>query len=316
MEPTPHAQNARRRAVRWVATLIVVVLVVWFASDTLRQGWRELSSVDITISFSWCALSAALYGVGLLPMAFFWWLTLRSLGQQPAAADVFRGYYLGHLGKYVPGKALVVVLRTGLLTAAGCDLRCVAASVFIETLTFMATGAAIAAVLLVTAGDANAMHIALALALAVVVGLPVTPTFARFLVRRLDSTKDKDSPTSLNGFSWKVTFAGIACSAIAWTLLGLSLWAAIRALGVDSSAPLAQLALWVKSVTLPYVAGFLSLIPGGLFVRDALLVELLTPQIPAETALIAATLWRIISLASEVGVCAIISASRLRLATK
>jgi len=328
MEPTEHARGGyRTRYLRWAITLLVVGLVVFFASGTLRDGWQELSTAEIEFSLSWCLLSAALYVVGLAPMALFWGLALRSLNEHPPAIDVARGYYLGHLGKYVPGKALVVVLRTGLLTATGCNVRRVAVSVFIETLTFMATGAAIAAALLVATDGASGSHVALAMVLAIVVGLPVTPPVARFLARRVlgrPAPLAEDTPASqsrsvsdasvLDGLNWRLTFVGIACSTIAWCLLGLSLWATVRSLGVESAAPLSQLGLWVESVTLPYVAGFLSLIPGGLMVRDVLLVELLTPQVPANIALLTATLWRIISLVSEILICVILQTSRLRLA--
>jgi uncharacterized protein (TIRG00374 family) len=77
------------------------------------------------------------------------------------------------------------------------------------------------------------------------------------------------------------------------------------------TASLWQLPLWVESVALPVVAGFLSLLPGGIGVRDTLLVELLSPEIPAASALVAAALWRLISLVSEVAACGIIECSRL-----
>lgn len=324
MEPSEHARGpTRTRYLRWVITLLVVGLVVGFASGTLRDGWQQLSTAKVEFSLAWCLVSAVLYVVGLAPMALFWGITLRSLKEQPPALDVARGYYLGHLGKYVPGKALVVVLRTGLLTATGCNVRRVAVSVFIETLTFMATGAALAAALLVTSATSSGTHVLLAAVLAVVVGLPVTPPVARRLARRVlgppaplkegDAAPDGES-RQLDGLNWRLTSIGIASSTIAWGMLGLSLWATVRALGVESAAPLSQLGLWVESVTLPYVAGFLSLIPGGLMVRDALLVELLTPQVSPSLALLAATLWRIISLVSEIAICVILQASRLKMA--
>ena len=49
--------------------------------------------------------------VGLVPMAWFWHRTLAALGQPAPWRATLRAYFLGHLGKYVPGKAMAVILR-------------------------------------------------------------------------------------------------------------------------------------------------------------------------------------------------------------
>ena len=59
--------------------------------------------------------------------------------------ETTRAYYVGHLGKYVPGKALVVIIRTGLISGPRVDTTVAAVSIFIETLTMMAVGAFLAA---------------------------------------------------------------------------------------------------------------------------------------------------------------------------
>ena len=82
-----------------------------------------------------------LYLVGLLPEGLFWQRALRAMGQEAPLGRTLRAYYIGHLGKYVPGKAMVVVLRTGLICGPGVDAGIAAASVFLETLTMMAVGA-------------------------------------------------------------------------------------------------------------------------------------------------------------------------------
>jgi uncharacterized membrane protein YbhN (UPF0104 family) len=291
------------------------VLVIWFAGDTLRQGWARLSTSDIHIQWPWVAVAAVLYVAGLAPMALYWRSALGRFGQHPALAAVVRAYYLGHLGKYVPGKALVAILRTGALVTAGCEMRQVLVSVFLETLTFMATGGALAAMLLATSGDASPAHALLAAGLAVLAGLPVLPPIARRLASRViagrQSANDTGSNPTLPAITFSLTAWGIACAVVAWVVLGLSLWATLRAVGVAEPRPLAQLPLWVEAVTLPVVAGFLSLIPGGLLVRDALQVELLATTVTAEVALVAAALWRVISVASEVVTCVILEAYRL-----
>jgi glycosyltransferase 2 family protein len=314
--PQQGVHKSRRgisRPVRWGIMLGMLLLVGWFAGGTVISAWNQLAGTTLEIGWGWVLTSAVLYGVGLFPMACFWRLALARLGQHPPWFIVLRGYYLGHLGKYVPGKALVVLFRTGTLVAAGCSARATMVSVFLETLTFMATGAATAAVLIALRGEEQVVRLALAAGLALVAGLPITPPIARYLARRVAGTGAGEEQGSVaRGIDWHLTAWGVAAALISWCVLGLSLWAAVRSIGIDSADPLRQLPLWVGSVTLPVVAGFLSLLPGGLGVRDTLLVQLLAPAVPlAASALVVAALWRIISLVSELAVCGIIECSRL-----
>jgi hypothetical protein len=53
------------------------------------------------------------------------------------------------LGKYVPGKWMVILLRRVLLTSPNVETTVVAASVFFETFTTMAAGSAVSAVLVI-----------------------------------------------------------------------------------------------------------------------------------------------------------------------
>ncbi|WP_231943619.1 lysylphosphatidylglycerol synthase transmembrane domain-containing protein [Aeoliella mucimassa] len=306
------------RFARWAITLSVVGLVVWFAGGTVRDGWHQLSQTDLKIQWQWVALSALLYLVGLAPMACYWWIALRTLGETPTPSDVLRGYYLGHLGKYVPGKALVVVLRTGALVRAGCNMRQVAISVFLETLTFMAGGGMLAALLLAITGHGPTLYVWLSLGLAVMVGIPITPPVARWLATKVVKQRSSDqseSTVSLQAINWRLTCAGLVCSVIAWSIIGVSLWSAARAVDPTLGWPWQELPLWIEAVALPVVAGFLSLIPGGLMVRDGLQVELLksvfAPEVAEGVALVVVALWRLVSVASEGAICVILEATRL-----
>ena len=86
-----------------------------------------------------------IYLLGLLPAGLYWHYVLKVLGQDVRLANTLRAYYIGHLGKYVPGKAMVVILRTGMVRGHRVDTAVAAASVFFETLTMMAVGAFLAA---------------------------------------------------------------------------------------------------------------------------------------------------------------------------
>ena len=233
---------ARKKWLLGSIKLIIVLLVLGFAGYTLLGARTRLtnSTWQWRLSPGWLVLSGLLYLLGMLFAGLFWFRVLRDLGQEPHLGETLRAYFIGHLGKYVPGKAMVIIIRAGLLSGPRVDPAAAAAAVFVETMTMMAVGTALG--------------------------------------------------------------AGI----VAWLLIGLSLWAALRGIGLEGLEPLGLLPQYTCCVSLATVAGILSMIPGGFGARDAALFQLihtLLPQVHAGPALVASVMLRIIVLASE-AICA------------
>ena len=84
--------------------------------------------------------------------------------------------------------------------------------------------------------------------------------------------------------------------------------------GTDMAA--ADFVLVLACVSLATVAGFVSLLPGGLGVRELVMIPLLGSRFGAPTALIAAVVIRIVWLASEVLVSAIMGSMSKRFVSK
>ena len=307
--------------------LAVIVVVCVAVSGTLRSGWAQLAEHDWQWNLPWLAAAGLLYLAGLVPMAWFWRRVLAALGQRPSWFTTLNAYFLGHLGKYVPGKALVVVIRVGVIRRSVTSIRLAVASVLVETLTLMAVGGVLAAALSVIALNLDTRLTLLALAMAVVAGLPTLPPIARRLAGRAaaspttddnqestsaTTTVETDAAVMRRGVTLPLLATGWFAATICWTLLGLSLWATLYGMGVEGIDPLEDLPRMVATVSLAVVAGFLSLLPGGIVVRDALLVELLAPACGDANALVAAVLLRIIWLLSELGICGILRVVRTR----
>jgi glycosyltransferase 2 family protein len=188
----------------------------------------------------------------------------------------------------------------------------------------MAVGAVLAAALSTVALQLEAALAAIAAAVALIVGLPTLPPVARRLAKLgvdrfskselpLSATTPADIIASLHGINWRLLAQGWLAAGVCWLLLGLSLWTVLRSIGVEEIAPIADLPLLVAAVAFAVVAGFASMLPGGLVVRDALLMQLLTPSCGAANALVAAVLMRLTWLVSELSVCVILyTAAKLR----
>ena len=307
MAPQPDPPPARH-SLLLVAKLGVAALVVWFVGDAARDAWKKLASEEFSIDWGLVVLSGALYLVALAPMAWFWRRTLAQLGQPSQWRLVLPAYFLGHLGKYVPGKALVVVLRTASLRREGGQTAAIAASVFIETLTMMAVGGVIASLLLITTGGDQAERpwlAPLSVVLAICAALPTLPPVMRRLLAWIASSEP--DPTT-HDVTWRLIAKGWLAATLTWLGLAGSLWLAMRAIDsqLSPNAPTALRCLLATS--LPVVAGFLSLLPGGVVVRDGLMFALLKPLSPL--ALAATLLVRLIWVVSEVVACGMMEARR------
>jgi len=293
------------------AKLLILALVAWGIWTTINSARGEFAKaeLDLTVlSAPWLLLAGGVYLLGMLPMGVFWIVVLKSLGQKPQVAETLRAFYIGHLGKYVPGKAMVVVLRTGLIRSGRVDTTVAAVSVFIETLTMMAVGAFLAAVLVAVFYAHQTMLLVLALGLMVCAGGPTIPPLFRRIVRLLKVRKaNPEIENALGGLTARVMAFGWIANLIGWSLLGLSLWATLRAMPVellgDGAQKLAVFSevfpLVTATVCLAMVAGFLSLLPGGVGVREWVLLTTLARDFGPVAALVSAVLLRVVWLASE-----------------
>lgn len=297
-----------KKKILQLAKLAIIVLVLWWVIVELASSWKELSAYDWDLRFGWILLSGAFYLTGLFPAGCFWFRVLRKLGQRPGLGETLRAYYVGHLGKYVPGKAMVVILRAGMLRGERVQTSVAAATVFLETLTMMATGAFVAAAILAVWFREEWLMMLIAFGLMILAGLPTIPYVFRKLMRLAGiGRNDPELTRKMDSLGFGTLFSGWLMMLLVWGLLGMSLWATIRGIGVHDFTFLKAIPLMIASVSLAMVAGFLSLLPGGLGVREFVLSELLpswfatvsTPLAPQAAAFVSATLLRVVWLLAE-----------------
>lgn len=312
MEHGP-VQRRRQTAVlaKLVMRLLVLLLVGWGITRTVSDAAEEFRSRQLSwedISFGWLAVASGLYALAMVPSWLFWHRVLWAMDQRPRLRESARAYFVGQLGKYVPGKALVVILRAGLIRSPRTDTAVAATSVFVETLTMMAVGAVVAAVILPTlpAATTHPWVLWLAVGLLVLAGAPTLPPVSREIVRRLGV--QRASPrveAAIRQVNYRVLSAGWLTMVIGWLLMGLSQCATLKALanleGMPDAVvdPLSQWPLQTAAVSLAMVAGFLSLIPGGLGVRELVLTTLLVETVGPVAAILAAALLRLAWLVAE-----------------
>lgn len=296
--------NKKRLALR-ILRILIVSVVVFFLYRAVRDARQQLAASGFSVSkvsAGWLVAAAVTYLCGMLPMGMYWHRILLAMGQRPKLRQTLRAYYTGHLGKYVPGKAMVVVIRTGLLAECGVQPAIGAISVFAETLAMMAVGAFLSSLLIAYFFASHSWLMAISLVLMVLSGAPTWPPLFQWIVKRFKS-KNSETSQHLAGYCWSLVFFGWMANLVGWLLLASSLGMVLYAIDAGTVGEIVQTYFrCMASVTLATVAGFLSLLPGGILVRELVIEELLAPSFDKAIAIIAAVLLRLTWLFAEAAI--------------
>lgn len=347
---TPQPRPSDHAGRRWVMRAIklgIVGLLIWGGHKTIAGAYDELTQKNFdwtTIDVWWLVAASIVYLLGQFPMAIFWRTILVDLGQHPPWYRTIRANIIGHLGKYVPGKALVVVIRTAMAKTPHVRTGPLVASIFYETFTSMAVGSILALIVLLPLVDFSLPYwqpwhwfdapdatqapgsdprmLLLALGLAGATGLPTIPRVFDWVLGKLRKVRQPKPGDVVETIAEdfepaenvkhqrfhlrpQTLLLGWIGDAIAWALMGWSLWATIRAFGVP-------LDLWkdwpllTACTSLAIVAGFVSLIPGGAGVRELVFILLLKPLVNDELLSVAIPIvLRVEWLLAELVLCGI-----------
>lgn len=286
-------------AAKILLTLAILGLIGW-------RFYRDLSSrpdlFDRPLAWPWLSAAALCYLAGLSLSALYWRRLMLHLGQPAPAATTFRAYFVGQLGKYVPGKALALVMRAEFMRPAGTRVGLAGLTAFYEVLVTMAAGALAALALFALTpapeGWGRGEGVAYVLELRVpegeridrltLVGLSLAlsfllltftyPAVLNVLVKGVTKRFGLGPPPRLRA-AW--LGEGLATTAPVWLLFGLALACGLRAVP-EAAVPwsLANLTVLTAVMALAYVAGFFVPVPGAVGVREFFLYELLAGVSP------------------------------------
>jgi glycosyltransferase 2 family protein len=327
----PRWQRLTIKIVKWTVTLVVL----WAVARHVLRTWIDLRDQSRSFHFEpgWLIVSGILYIAGLVACGRFFERILRASPTPVRLFPAVRAYLVSHLGKYVPGKAMVVVVRAGMVVPFGARASTAAIATFYETLVMMASGGLIAAAGFATAagsGRSAWFHAisftppiwgpvtlplyrlgawgGLGLGLAFVF-LTVPPVFGR-LAGWVSLPIPGVGPEAMPRFTSRLLVQGLLWTSCGWILLGLSQLAVVRSFdpaGTNSLIAFGLVPVVIASVALATVSGFVvAVLPGGLGVREGVLMSALAPAIGSDQAVIASLLLRLVWVAAELAAAAIL----------
>ena len=285
---------------------LLFALVVW----GIILAWREAEGEMRSLQFRWQQLrggwllaAGLFYAAAQVVQGLFWHRILKSMGQHPGAYEAVRAFFIGHLGKYVPGKLFVVIIRTALVRSNRTAVLPAGTSVFLETFFFMAVGAALAALVLLVQSQAASVRL-LALCVAAAIMAVTCPPVWSFCVRHSHFVFERIGQRSpLPEYDLRMWSVGWLLCTVSWLLCAASLGATLCAIPLADThqVELVTLGRWLAAVATSVVAGFLSFLPGGgIGVREWVLDQLLATDYGPAAAILSALLLRAVWLVTEV----------------
>jgi glycosyltransferase 2 family protein len=258
----------------WVVAALLLAFVAW----QLLTRWDDLASQVQTIQIPLLALAVVGLGGHLMITAALWRRLLGGLGSHVGYGEAFRIIYLSNLAKYLPGGAWSVLGRAVLCDRAGIPRVTTTAIIVLDLACQVAAGLIVALVAFSTFGWAGNRFDppVVLLGIAGILAL-VHPKALNTAIRAVSAISGRHLAPIEVPYSFLL---GMLLLYVAnWSLLAAS-FVLLSLAFVPFPVDLPHAALLAGSFTLAWNVGVVAfVIPGGLGVREAALLVLLTPAI-------------------------------------
>ncbi|HZC99898.1 MAG TPA: lysylphosphatidylglycerol synthase domain-containing protein [Actinomycetes bacterium] len=288
---------ARLRGWRNLLRLAVLAVFVVAIALVLARRWNEvrpllrsLQGVDVALAM--VAVAAAIFATFLC-----WRAVLTDLGSPLPLTSGMRVFFLGQLGKYLPGGVWPLLAQMELGRGYKVARRTSAAAVMIFMLLLLGSGLLVAALALPLLGsDALPRYGWTLSVLPVAAVLLYPPVLNRVLALglRLARREPMPKPLSLRG-----VLGAVGWSLAGWLLFGVHVWILARMLGVHGAGLLARS---TGAFAAAWCVGFLVVIaPAGSGAREAALIVLLGTGVGTARATVIAVVSRLLLTVGDLG---------------
>jgi len=291
------APSPKGRAGRLISIVgsLVGLIGVAFVINILASEWTTVVSSFETATVPLLLASVPVGAAGMGWIGFQWNATVDALGgDRVGSAALYRSYYVGQLGKYIPGGVWPVLGRSELLARFGTPRRVAYPSVGLSmAVTYLAAVllAAVSAPFALNAvSGAHAWYLAV-LPVGLLVLHPAVLGKITALGERLFS---RGEPTVVP--PWRTTVGLVFRHVPAWALISLATYCVARALHFDVG-----LSIICFATPLSWGAGLIAVpVPGGIGVREAVFVALLASSLGSADAAALAVTSRLAFIAADV----------------
>lgn len=281
---------AGRRA---LAALFAVAVVAGVCFALRGQDWSALSALLHGGSVAALLAAVLVTSAGLLCGTRSWMLTLSAVALPVPVRTGTRMFFVGFLGKFVPGRVWGLIAQIKMGEQAGATKAQMAGTYLVNLAIVMLTGGMVGMLVAPTLLAEGTWWLLLPLTLLLVlVARPDLIHRSAVAAARLARRKPPPSPGRPHDLRRSILY-----QTLSWVLSGLHVWVIAVLLGAE---PLPALPAAVGGFALATVAGTLVVFaPDGVGVRELLLVPALSSVLPLPAAVATALGSRVLTLVAE-----------------
>lgn len=291
----PKAPSASARRWSTVAGTLIGFAGVVFVVATFVEDRDQVAEAITEAQPALLAIAFVLGLVGMTGIGLAWRASLRVLGFSLDVLSSLRGYFVGQLGKYVPGGIWAIMGRGEWARSNGVPAAIAYSSVLLSIGSAYLAAVLLAAALVPLSGlfgaDGGGWFGLVLLLLPLGFGLlhPRAVQAGLTLLRRLTG---RDLALTIP--SWRASSAIVVRQLPSWLLIGLVNVAIASAFGGGGNT-----VNLILATVISWVVGFLALpVPGGIGVRESVFVALAT-SLPAGVAATVAVVARLVFIAVD-----------------
>lgn len=282
---------------------VVLVIVLYFVYQAFENNWDEIKSFEFSLNIWLLLLSIAAHLVTLGMFSKVWCILMKGFGFDVSFAHAFKISYIANLGRYLPGRIWPVFGMAYLAKKIGIDEQYSVTSWAVVQLFAIPSAFLVGVVSLFFIDEYISVSLSSFLGIGFYIfagGITLVSFmlifFPQFIFKLFNILLIKIKREPIN-FQLPITMAlklylGYA---LCWIAYGFSFWLFIVSITGNYELPIIGA---IGAFALAYQIGYLAIImPGGIGVRELVLVTLLNPFFGAAAATIAvaARIWNMLT---------------------
>lgn len=283
---------------------LVVAGVGYFFYETLRNNWGSLQAETGSLSFdAWAALGVACFTLAVVLSGILWGRMLSLLSGKPVAvADSVRIHSASWLLKYLPGQVGSYVNKISWGSRQGISKKTVSTSFIYENTLMMFAGLLLSVPVFWMFSDKLGDGVSILLPLVVLVPMLVVMmpkafySLLNFAFEKLGRKpfKESDFLSAKDLLKYQLGYLGPRIlNGVGFVLVVMSVYT------VEPSMYVGMAAVYILAGILGLLAIF---VPGGIGVREAVIVLFLSVYFPVEQAVVLAIVSRLYATVADLGV--------------
>jgi uncharacterized membrane protein YbhN (UPF0104 family) len=280
------------RVLRLAVALLILAAVVLAVART----WHSVSA-DIRRIPVWAlAGSVGFVLLGLVPTVWAWRILLADLGSPLPPAPAAGAFFVGQLGKYLPGSLWVVLAQSDLAARHGVPRRRTAVVGLVQVGISIVVGLSmgVLAVPALVAGGVNRTWLLTLIAIPVGAAILHPPVLNRCVAVGLRVLRREPLE---HVFTRRAVAGAAIASAVAWLAIGMHVW--LLAVALHAPAGRTILAAGFGYALAAAIGLLVVVTPAGLGARDVVIVLTLTSVMPRTAATAVAIVSRFVVLVAD-----------------